>query len=515
MNILSVKKKLIIGAAVLSVSNVIVKIFGFLFKIPLANLIGKEGMGYYGVAFQLFSAVFVIVAAGLPIAVTRLTSQRDKTDKTKFDIFSSGFVIFILLGVLGTLLTYFCAGLFVDAVNNKKALICIWMLAPSVLFSAIECAVRSYNQGQNNLYPTAISQIFDSLFRMVFGFGIAYFLKTKGFPVYIAAAGAVLGVTIANVFSAFGLMVYQKISSKKIKFKPNMKISKSIIKIALPITGGAVVLSVFGLLDTLFIMNRLNFAGFTSEQANGLYGAYTGYTLNIFHIPSIFTSSLVVSVFPVIAGQFYSNRTDNIIKTVNSALKLCIVFALPFCFLFAVFPNELLSIVYSRKDDVKIAADLLKLLSPAVVLVAITSITSMYFAAIGKPHVSIFNSMFGCVIKLALVYFMVGGKMNILGAPISSVICYGIIAFIEVFLLYRSLDTKPMFLKLFIFPLISAGIAGVCVKNILLVFVNNIHNIALISIVFAVFSLIYVVLLILFKVLTIKEIKSLIFLKKI
>ena len=41
------KKSFFKGAVILGIAGIIVKVFGAFFRIPLANIIGDTGMGYY------------------------------------------------------------------------------------------------------------------------------------------------------------------------------------------------------------------------------------------------------------------------------------------------------------------------------------------------------------------------------------------------------------------------------------------------------------------------------------
>ena len=53
----------------------VTKIVGAVLKIPLTNMIGGTGMGYFSTAYSFFSPVYTVLAAGLPVIVTRMTAQ--------------------------------------------------------------------------------------------------------------------------------------------------------------------------------------------------------------------------------------------------------------------------------------------------------------------------------------------------------------------------------------------------------------------------------------------------------
>ena len=47
------------GALILSLAGVIVKIMGAFFRIPLSNLIGSIGMGYYQVVYPIYTLFLI------------------------------------------------------------------------------------------------------------------------------------------------------------------------------------------------------------------------------------------------------------------------------------------------------------------------------------------------------------------------------------------------------------------------------------------------------------------------
>ena len=64
------------GAIILLCSTVLVKIIGAFFKIPLSNLIGDLGFGYFSSAYDLFTPIYTLAMAGLPIAISRVIAER-------------------------------------------------------------------------------------------------------------------------------------------------------------------------------------------------------------------------------------------------------------------------------------------------------------------------------------------------------------------------------------------------------------------------------------------------------
>ena len=71
----SSRKKFIGGVAVLTASTAAVKIIGLFYKIPLIHLVGIDGMAYFLAAYHIYTLLFTLSNAGLPVAVSILVSK--------------------------------------------------------------------------------------------------------------------------------------------------------------------------------------------------------------------------------------------------------------------------------------------------------------------------------------------------------------------------------------------------------------------------------------------------------
>ena len=63
------------GFFILSLSTVLVKILGLVYKIPMLSYLGTEGMGYFNSAYEIYALLCVIATAGLPTALSILISS--------------------------------------------------------------------------------------------------------------------------------------------------------------------------------------------------------------------------------------------------------------------------------------------------------------------------------------------------------------------------------------------------------------------------------------------------------
>ena len=202
------KQTFLQGAIILVIANLITKIIGAVFKIPLANVLKEDGMGMYTSAYQSYVFGFIIATAGLPIAVSKMISENvavGNTINTK-RIFKVEMLLISALGLLGALVLFFFAepiATFMEASDGTAT--CIRIIAPALIFVAVMAGLRGYFQGMQNMIPTAASEVVEAAGKPVVGLLLAYIFVSEG--VRMAAGGAIFGVTAGTVAGALMLAV--------------------------------------------------------------------------------------------------------------------------------------------------------------------------------------------------------------------------------------------------------------------------------------------------------------------
>ena len=153
------KQTFLQGAIILIVANMLVKVIGALFKIPLQHLLLDEGMGVFNVAYQFYTAMFVISTAGVPVALSKMISESYTLGRNREirSVVRIAGLVFITLGALCSAFLFFGASWLGDLIKNPAAVLSMKAVAPSVFFVACISVVRGYYQGKSNMLPTAMS----------------------------------------------------------------------------------------------------------------------------------------------------------------------------------------------------------------------------------------------------------------------------------------------------------------------------------------------------------------------
>jgi len=475
---LAKNKSFMYGAAILLAANLIVKVIGAGFKIPLTYILGEEGMGIFTTSYTIYTWLFVIATAGFPVAISKMVAESSALGRKKETgrILKVSLTVLGIIGVLGTAVLYFFANTFSEMTTSSSvAVYGIRAIAPAVFFVAIMSAFRGFFQGRQDMFPTAASEVVEAAGKLIIGFALSYLLISKG--VEFGAAGAVFGVSMgAGLAMVLLILIYlvkkplKEIEGGREEVKSVGNILKRLIIIALPITIGASVFTLTSVIDLAMIINRLVSAGFSEKEAMVLWGSYSGYAIPIFNMPSTLVSSISISIVPAIAAAYVKQETAQAQKITNSALKITTLFALPCAIGIAILSSPILKLIYNNAN----ASGTLAILGYAVIFVALVLITNSTLQAMGKVWVPVINMALGGVLKVIINYFLVGNAdINIQGAPIGTTFCYLLILVLNLFAIAKEMNIKYDMAGLLIKPLISVAVMAVAVLGVYSAFADT------------------------------------------
>lgn len=449
------------GALILAASNILCRFLGFIFKVPLANLIGAEGIGYYGFALQIFSMISAISVSGLPIALS--TTVASAPSKECFRILKVSRPIFWITGGVGTVLLALGAGIISHLAGSEPSKTALLVLAPAVFLSALESAYRGYFEGIAQMKAPAVAQLMDALTKLFIGTTLAWCLYQAGYPIEQVAAGAVLGITAGTAVSVAVLVISAKSASRgNVTESIDGSIRKKLLRMACPLTLGALFLSVINAADAMIIMKRLQYTGLTQSEATAAYGAYTGIALTVYSLPTAVTSAICASVIPAVAsvGDLKTRKAQqSACRALQNAFRLASILVMFAAALFAVMPDLLLQMLFSRRGDIASAIPLLRMLAPAAVLSAVCSLSAAALHAMGSMIVPVLAMAAGGLTKLMLNNCLIGlTNVRILGAPIGTTACFAVAAGINLLTVCKKIHFCPPLLDGALKPAAFAGV---------------------------------------------------------
>ncbi len=438
------QKNFLSGALILTVANIMVKIIGAVYKIPLANWIKPEGMNFYNDAYQIFSLLFILSTAGVPVAIAKMVSEAivDRRHKEPNKILAASSGIFAIIGFILMVIMILSAGYLSDYFGYSTVNYCLYLIAPAIFLTSVTATIKGYFQGYKCMTPTAIYQVIEAAFKLV-GLGIVLIMLGRGITdPMILACGGILGVTFGS-FAAGVFLLIRYLTEKDLghhiqDYTPSRS-AKSIIgttlSLAIPISLSSAVMSLTSTLDMFLVKGSLAAYGLSPEEVTAQYGSYAGATWSLFNLPPTLTVTVGIAVLPFLTSALAEHKKEEAFINMRSSAKVVALIAMPCALGMSTMAEPIIKLLYNESYWA-VAIPTLRLLAISIFFVAFVSLTGVFLQAAGKVKTSLLTMGIGGVMKLIVNVVMVS-RIGIMGSPLGTFACYGTIAALNVYFIYR------------------------------------------------------------------------------
>lgn len=468
------------GAAILTVGVVIMKILGFIYKIPLGNILGDEGFSMFTSAYNIYYVFFTLATAGLPVALSRLVAEADANGRVRQEekTFRVALVTFFVIGVAFALILWCFPNWLADNyLENPDAAPSIKAMAPSILLVCLVSAYRGYCQGNGNMLPTTVDEVLEVLFKVISGLILASVIINMGLGKPAASAGAIFGVSIGSVVSLLYMVVYKRrnydtlaapytggrayndIPDDDDEVDSALTIVRRILTIGVPIAFGACIMALLNSVDSKLCMNRLqSAAGFSYYEAKVLYGVY-GKAMTLFNLPAAFITPLTISIVPAISSAYARGNRGEAMKTAEDSLRISAAIALPMGVGLAVMSKPIMNLLYPNSNAA--GPGLLSVMGIASFFVCLVLMENAVLQASGKEKLTMITLISGGLIKIIVNWFLVAQRgINIYGAPIGTLVSYFVMAAMDFVFMCVTLRETPRMLRVFAGPVGASLLMG-------------------------------------------------------
>ena len=463
------KQSFLHGTALLALSAAIVKLIGAFYSIPLKTIIGDDGFGFYSTAYEIYTLLLMISTAGLPVAMSRIISQASSLENYRQvrKIYAVSRGIFLTLGIGGTLLMVLGSKFLADKLNHSDAWACIAALGPACLLICLMSTYRGFFQGQSNMMPTSVSQVLEAISKLIAGLGLALLVLHFTQDYAMAAAGAILGVTLSCLVGSIYLKfcvhkAYKGLPQTNDQTESGGTIAKNLLAIAVPITIGAAGLQLLTVLETRYYMGNL-LEMMTKDQANIQKGIYN-FSQKVFNMPCAFITPVTISIIPAITAQLTTGKAQEAKATAESSARVTALVALPCAVGLAVLSEPIMGLLGGYSGErLALASQLMSILGICVIFNATVLLTNAIMQANGHAVLPVVNMFVGGFIKLGAVLILTRNPhIGIIGTPIGSLLCYVVITILNLITMKIVLKNPPAIVKNMLRSLLSAVIMGAC-----------------------------------------------------
>ena len=481
------QKTLVGGVSILGIAGIICKIVGVLYRIPLAHLIGPEGMGVYHKVYPAYNLLLTISSAGLPVAISRLVAHyvTREDPRTARRIFKIAMQMLLALGLLTTLLMLLFSGQLAAWQGTVETRAGYMAIAPSLFFVCVMSAYRGFLQGQRNMVPTAVSQLIEQIGRVFIALPLAYLGMQRG-GVALGAAGALLGSTTAEGAALIFMLLQHRRADKALNAVPQREegeglssssIAARLVYVAIPITLGACIVPLAGFIDSIMLTQLMEGAGMAREDALIRYGAYAGPVLTLINVPTALAMAMSTNLVPDIAAGLARGEKEYVAKETGIGLRMASVIGFPCSIGMSLLSQPILYLCYRGSytgAQLDVAAELLQISSLTIVLFTMVQATSGILQGAGRQRIPMYTLVIGVALKIALNYTLVRiPGVDIHGAPWASLLCYTASMAPNLYFVCKYTGYRLNIMDIVIKPFACAALMGAVVYSIWTLFFGH------------------------------------------
>lgn len=445
------KKRMFTGAAVLLVGSVVAKMLGALYRIPLTNILGAEGMGMYQLVFPVYALFMVLATAGIPTSLSRTVAEKRALGENTKKYFSVAMCALLVLGIAFGLLMGALSDVLATRQGNADTRFGFLIIAPAITFVCVISGFRGYFQGQMYMLPTALSNVVEQVVKLAVGIGASYALAKRG--VIYAVCGALFGVTVSEIVTAAYMGVTYFFRSKKEKREQLVaqvslqgydlqsgsendvlqgetraqgdknrdnvvarstkkarfeRVSrgelKGMLKVALPIAAVAALMPLANFFDSIIIVNMLEAFGLKQSVATAQYGIISGPVNSLINMPVVAIMSLAVAVVPSVSASRATRDIDGVMLKSSLCVRLAYLLGIAFAFYLAVFARNVIGALYPAlsEQNTVVAVNVLRITAANVVFLSVMQIYVSLLQAVDKTKYAVFSLIASIIVKIVL-----------------------------------------------------------------------------------------------------------------
>ncbi len=528
-------KNYLVQGSILAVASIIAKIIGMIYRFPLTNTLGNEGNSYYSTANEVYNIVLMISSFSLPLAVSKLVSERIHKGEFKnaHRVFLCAMRFALIAGGALALLTYVFAGVITKYVLSiELAVYALRVLAPAIFVFAIVGVFRGFFQGYSNMTPTAVSQVIEQIVNAIFTVVCANIMYSYGVslaqengnellgPAWGAAGGTfgtVVSITVAMLFMMFVYTVQKSTLKRQMRrdvtthLESERAIYRTMILTIIPIVLSTLIYNISNVADQGVFNKVLLSQGYTEKQYTSIWGIYSGQFRVLMNVPLSLASCLAPSVVPSLTAAMARGDRGDARRKIRTSVRFTMIITIPCAVGMAALAKPILTMLYpSLETGRPLAVGIMQAGALLIILYAFSTLTTGILQGLGKLQTPLINNAAALVIHFILLYVMLtAGNLNIY-AVVWSNICFAlIVSVLNAIAIVRFLHYRQEWKRTFLIPVIVSIIMGAAAYLVYqlfhLVFGNTI------SVLFAILAGVatYGIGLISFKGITVEEIAAL------
>lgn len=473
----------LVQGSILAGAAIIAKVIGMLYRVPLQNILGNQGNGYYSTANEVYAILLMVSCFNMPLAVSRLVSARVHRGEYRnaHRVFLCAVRFAMVLGGAIALVTYVCAGFITKYMMSMElAVYGLRVLAPAIFISAILGTFRGYFQGYGTMVPTAFSQVIEQIVNAIISLVCANIMYSYGESLAASqgnaslapawgAAGATFG-TVASITVALILVMLIYLSQAK-SLRTRMRkdhtgvressadIYRELIVTILPVILSTVVYNITNVLDLGVFSNILQRQGYTEEQATTIWGIYSGQFRVLMNVPLALASSLSPSVVPSLTAAMEKRDKADARRKVSSSIRFTMFLTIPCAAGMAALAEPIITMLFTNETGTPLSVGIMQLGSLMIIFYALSTLSTGILQGLGRMRQPLIHCCIALVVHLIALYILLTTfRLNIYSVVIANIIFALIICVMNAVSIARFLNYRQEIYRTFVVPAVVSVI---------------------------------------------------------
>ena len=483
------KTNFIRQGTILAMASIIVRMIGIVYRIPVANIIGDEGNGIYGAAYEIYNLALILSSYSLPLAVSKLLSAQlaNKNYRTGKKIFAASFIFSCISGGIMALLIFFGAG-FIEKhfySNFTGISIPLRVLAITIFVVALLGTLRGFFQARKTMIPTAISQVLEQIvnaagsifFAWSFIRGHAESEVVAGWGAAGSTMGTLLGAATGLFFLVFIYIIYRPTVNSQLRRDRSVddttyfEIYKMLIATIIPVILGQTVYQLSGVIDSMMFSKLA-----TGDSVSTLYGVYSTKYKLLVNVPIAIASAMASSLIPTLVAAFTKGDKHGMKKKIAVSIKVNMIIAFPCAFGLTALGGPIVRMLFPS-SDYKLGGYLLAAGSAAVIFYALSTVTNAALQGINLMRKPVQHAAISLAIHVVLIFILLKfTKLGIYSLVIGNVTYPFVVCVLNAISVERHIHYHQEYRTTFIVPAIASTVMGACAYLIYRVGYATVHS---------------------------------------
>ncbi|MCR5304442.1 MAG: polysaccharide biosynthesis protein [Lachnospiraceae bacterium] len=477
-------------AGILAVSGIIVRIIGILYRSPLAAIIGDEGNGYYGYAYNIYTNILLISSYSIPSAMSRVMAGKlaRREYKSAKRLLNGAFIYVLIVGSLAAAFAWFAAPYLV--VSNAVPVLRIF--APTIFLSGLLGVLRGFFQAHRSMVQTSVSQILEQLMNAAISVGAAWFFVNSAAMTLGSgagedtaravrgAAGSAIGtgagVLIALLFMSLMYYLNRDFINKRVSRdltyddESYPAILKEIFLVVTPFILSTFIYNCLTAVDqTVYSRIMINVRGHGEAEIATLYGIFSGKTIVLRNIPVAIASAVSAAVIPEAAAAWALNDREKTEARTGSAVRITMLVAIPCMVGLMVLSKPIVTLLFPQRASIDTASRLLTAIGITVILYSLSTITNGVLQSVGMVNRPVVHAVVALVIQFGILEVLLRKTdLNLYALVIADIAYSLIMCILNGISIRRNLGFRQEVKNTFLLPLLSSAVMGVAAIGVYL-----------------------------------------------